>query len=207
MQTISTEPTREGPQLLAGGRESIFHSWQLLLFAALGGASIAIWFAPLASSFALALRDDQYTHILLILPLSAALLLLNRKEVSWKGSEGKFSSPGLRSASALLAIAALVTGLARWQVLPLSSDEQLAAKMVAFVVWWLAAFIICFGIRTFRDALFPLCFLFWIVPLPQVVLDQIVGLLQRGSAAAAHLLFLVAGFRSRKGERSYTFQG
>jgi exosortase len=194
MQITSTEPTREGPQFLAGGRESIFHSWQLLLFAALGGASIAIWFAPLASSFALALRDDQYTHILLILPLSAALLLLNRKEVSWKGSEGESSRPGLRIGSALLAIAALVTGLARWQVLPLSSDEQLAAKMVAFVVWWLAAFIICFGIRTFRDALFPLCFLFWIVPLPQVVLDQIVGLLQRGSAAAAHLLFLVAGF-------------
>ncbi len=194
MPTIQTEPTNEARRTFAVGRESTPHSWPLVLFAVLGASSVAIWLGPLASSFALALRDDRYTHILLILPLSAALIFLNRKDLDWNGAETESSSGGFKVGSALVAVAVLGTIGVRGQVFPLSSDEQLAANMVAFVVWWLAAFIICFGARTFRGALFPLCFLFWIVPLPQVVLDQIVSLLQRGSAAAAHVLFLAAGF-------------
>ncbi|MGC2732081.1 MAG: exosortase/archaeosortase family protein, partial [Candidatus Sulfotelmatobacter sp.] len=37
------------------------------------------------------------------------------------------------------------------------------------------------------------CFLFWMVPFPEFVLNPVVNLLQQGSAAAAHLLFAAAG--------------
>ncbi len=74
----------------------------------------------------------------------------------------------------------------------LSPDERLAANMLALVVWWIAAFILCFGLRAFRRVRFPLCFLFWLVPFPDFVLNPIVNLLQQGSAAAAHLLFVAA---------------
>ena len=91
----------------------------------------------------------------------------------------------------LLAVAALVNAVLRWRV-P-SSDVQLAMSMLALVGWWMAAFAICFGSRAFRRVLFPLCFLLWMVPLPQFALNWIVSLLQQGSAAAAHALFVVAG--------------
>ncbi|MGA8439302.1 MAG: exosortase/archaeosortase family protein [Candidatus Sulfotelmatobacter sp.] len=169
----------------AASPESILRLSPLLVFSVLVAISLAIWFAPLGSTFALALRDDAYTHILLILPLSAAMVFL--EWTSLAPSSGR--KPGI--ALLLLAVAALVNAVLRWRV-P-SSDVQLAMSMLALVGWWMAAFAICFGSRAFRRVLFPLCFLLWMVPLPQFALNWIVSLLQQGSAAAAHALFVVAG--------------
>ena len=41
-------------------------------------------------------------------------------------------------------------------------------------------------------SVFPLCFLLWLVPLPEIALNHIVSLLEQGSAYAAHLLFAIA---------------
>lgn len=170
----------------APNRESTFESLSLPVFSILCAISLAIWWSPLASSFALALHDDQYTHILLILPISAALIFMD-----WKPPE-PFHGPSAVLGSALLVAAASVTLFMRRGALALSPDERLAANMLALVLWWIAAFILCFGDRAFRRSLFPLCFLFWLVPFPDFVLNPVVNLLQQGSAAAAHLLFAAA---------------
>ena len=54
----------------------------VLLFFILGAISLVIWWNPLVTSFALALHDDQYTHLLLIFPVSVALIFLD-----WKSPE------------------------------------------------------------------------------------------------------------------------
>ena len=153
----------------------------------LGAISFAIWFRPLMASFALALRDDQYTHILLILPVSAALIFLD-----WESPEGS-TGAGVNLGAALLALAAVTTIVARLEIVPLRADEQLSVNILGLVVWWIGAFIVCFGTRAFKRSLFPLCFLFWIVPLPEFILNPIVRLLQQGSAAWAHLLLSAFG--------------
>jgi exosortase len=112
--------------------------------------------------------------------------------LDWKSPEPS-SGLNVSLGSALLAMAALMTAVVRWKPSGLSSDEQLSMNMLALVVWWIAAFVVCFGTGAFRRALFPLCFLFWMVPVPYFVLNPIVMLLQQGSAAAAHFLFAVAG--------------
>ena len=43
--------------------------------------SLLVGWRPLAGAFALAWRDDQYTHILLILPISAALIFMERRSL------------------------------------------------------------------------------------------------------------------------------
>jgi exosortase len=156
-------------------------------FSILAAISLAIWWRALTSSFALALRDGQFTHILLILPVSVALIFMD-----WKKPE---PSTGLSVSigSGLLAAAVVAIVLVRLEVVSLRPDEQLSVNMLALVVWWMGAFIFCFGTRAFRRALFPLCFLFWIVPLPQFMLDPIVRLLQDGSAASARLLLAAVG--------------
>jgi exosortase len=40
---------------------------------------------------------------------------------------------------------------------------------------------------------FPLCFLLWLVPIPEFAVNRIVSFLQQGSASAANLLFAAAG--------------
>jgi exosortase len=158
-----------------------------LIFSILGAISVAIWWRPLTSTFALALHDDQYTHILLILPISAALLFLD-----WK-LPGPSSGLSVGFGSVLMVIAVLLTAIVRWGVIAQPSDVQLSLNMLALVVWWIAAFLLCFGNSAFRRAVFPLCFLFWMVPFPDFVLNPIVALLQQGSAAAARWLLAAAG--------------
>ena len=159
----------------------------LPVFSILIAISLAVWWSPLTSSFALALHDEQYTHILLILPISAALIFLG-----WKSPE-PFKRPSVVLGSVLLVVTASVTFFMKWRVVAISPDERLSANMLALVVWWIAAFIFCFGFRAFRRSLFPLCFLLWLVPFPNFALNPAVNLLQRGSAASAHLLFAAAG--------------
>ena len=174
----------------APNRESVSKLLPLLVFSILSAISLVIWWGPLTSSFALALSDDQYTHLLLILPISAALIALD-----WKSPESS-SSWALGSTSqgsVLLVIDASVTFYLRWRVAALPSDERLSSNMLALVVWWIAAFLLCFGTGAFRRALFPLCFLLWMVPFPNCLMNLVVSLLQHGSAAAAHFLFAIAG--------------
>jgi len=177
-------------------RESALKLLPLAAFFILGAISVVIWWVPLTSSFALALRDDQYTHILLILPMSAALIFLDWKAPGASSglamSLGSASLGSVSLGSVLLVVAASVTFYVRWRVATLPFDERLSLNMLALVVWWIAAFILCFGTSAFQRELFPLCFLFGMVPLPGFVLNRIVILLQQGSAAVAHFLFVVA---------------
>jgi len=168
-------------------RESIPQLSPILSVSILSAISLAIWWGPLTSSFALALHDEQYAHILLILPISAVLIFLD-----WKPPEPA-AELGANIGSVLLVLAVLATVMVRLRLVALPSDVQLSANMLAFVVWSIAAFILCFGTGAFRRALFPLCFLLWVVPFPDFLLNAIVSLLQQGSAAAAHLLLLAAG--------------
>jgi len=176
----------------ASKRLSISTLLPQLVFSILLTSSLAIWWNPIASLFALALHDEQYTHILLILPISIALIFLDWKPLEYKSQPLSAGiSTGISSLFLFLAI--LVTAVVRRNVIALPSDLQLSINILALIMWWLAAFILTFGTRAFRRFLFPLCFLFWLVPFPDFVLDPIVTSLQRGSAACAHLLFSVAG--------------
>src|SRR5208282_755926 len=92
--------------------------------------SAIIWGRPLAATFALALNSDEYTHILLIFPVSAALLFLE-----WRSS--KLSpAPGLQTGSGLLLLAILVGSINRWGAPNLSPDVHLSMSMLALVTWW-----------------------------------------------------------------------
>jgi len=146
--------------------------------------SLLVGWRPLLGTFALALRRDEYTHILLIVPISLALIY-----TEWPSLRID-RQPSNRISVALL-VAAVILGLGGR--LTAQSDTQLTWGMLALVTWWLGAFIGCFGIWTFRSLLFPLCFLFCLVPLPEFTLNKIVALWQHGSALSASFLFSALG--------------
>jgi exosortase len=160
---------------------------QIAAFAFLCGVSIVLWWHALVSTLRLALSEEAYTHILLIVPLSLALIYLKGRT-----STRKFES-GVTAGAFLLAAALLIAGFARWGSPALGADLRLSLRMFAMVVWWVASVVLCFGVGTFRRFLFPLCFLFWVVPVPAVVLNWIIPVLQKESASTTRVLFQIAG--------------
>jgi len=155
--------------------------------ALLWAVTLLIGWRPLVDTFALALRDDEFTYILLILPVSAALIFLE-----WQFLRTMLAF-GVRTGSVFLAISVLLACSALVWSASLPSDARLSIRMFALVLSWIGAFVLCFGDRASRSVLFPLLFLFGLVPLPQLVLNGIVAFLQIGSAWAAHLFFAAFG--------------
>ena len=158
-----------------------------LNFAFLLAASLLVGWRPLVATFSLALRNDEYTHILLILPVSVALIILE-----WP-SLRPVVAPNVRVGSALLAMAVLGAGFAQVRSASSPADVLLSIRMFALLLFWIGSFVLCLGSRVARSLLFPLCFLFWLVPFPQVVLAEVIKRLQQGSALSAHALFAMAG--------------
>ena len=156
------------------------------VFALLWIGSLLIWWPAIAATLALALRQDAYRHILIILPISIVLIVIewNRKP-----------SPNIRAGSALLGLAILigVAGLKWRRVDIFTGDLRLTLEMLAVVTWWIGSFAGCFGSRIFRACIFPLLFLLWLVPMPEFALDHVVFFLQQGSASFARLLLATVG--------------
>ena len=158
-----------------------------LIFVFLCLISLVIWGRPLIATFTMALNRDEYTHILLVLPVSAALIVREWRDRTLP------AKPGVRAGASLMVLSVLVVLLARVQWAGLAADVRLSLDIVALVTWWIAAFVFCFGTKVCRLLIFPLCFLFWLVPFPDLVLSRVVAWLQHGSSSAAHLLFAAAG--------------
>jgi hypothetical protein len=52
---------------------------QIAAFAFLCGVSVVLWWHALVSTLRLALSEEAYTHIVLIVPLSLALIYLEKR--------------------------------------------------------------------------------------------------------------------------------
>jgi exosortase len=165
---------------------------QFLVFAGLCAASILFWWHSLVSTFALALANDAYTHILLIFPLSAGLIYVDTRNTDPKALQID-RRPSLFLGATLLALALVIGCYAKWGMVAATGDVRLSLSMVALVTWWIGSVLICFGGRTFQSFLVPLCFLFLIVPIPDFALSWIVEFLQRQSAFAARIMFRAIG--------------
>jgi len=146
----------------------------------------------LLATLTLALRNDQYTHILLILPVSLALIFLESPFLEWPSPKG-MSTPNTRAGFVFLAIAVLAAIFTVVRSATLPQDVQLSIRMFALVLFWIGTCIVSLGSRAARALLFPLCFLFWLVPFPSSILNAVVTLLQQGSSLTAHALFSAVG--------------
>src|SRR5271157_2549802 len=158
-------------------------------FALLCLVSLVLWRHTIVATFGLALRNDAYTHILLIIPVSIALIVSG-----WRSQKAQ-PEPNFRVGLVLLVLAVLIGFIeGRWRgPASLSAGMQLSLDMLAVVTWWIGSFVCCFATRISRMYVFPLCFLLLLVPFPGFALTHIVSFLQQGSAYAANLFFAIAG--------------
>lgn len=174
-------PSRQGnPLSPENGRFDA--RWLYLLLWCAG--SIALFWRAVAGVWHLGWRDENISHVFLIPFISGWLMFAEKLDTS------KESSPDY-AASALLALPALA--LAASVIAGAAGSATITLGTLGMVLMISAGFIFLFGRATARKSWFPLAFLLFIVPLPQVVLERFIYWLQAGSAAIAGFLFELSG--------------
>lgn len=133
----------------------------------------------------LGLQSDNYSHALVMPFISAFLIYGSRRRI--------FARPAwnYRVPVTVMCLASPVLILVQLHLI--NRDAHLSLLTLALLAETLAAFAFCFGRRAFRAALFPLLILLLCVPIPLRLLDQVVAVLQQGSAAGASFLLSLLG--------------
>jgi len=171
------------PMKRALSLRSVPRSWWVpLVFCVL----VALFWPVLSALLKLALQSDRYTHIIAVPVISLCVGYFERDAIL---RNARFA-PG--SGLPLLALGLLLYWFVR-QYPSSTESDSLFRLMPAVLLVWAAGFLLCYGERSFRAALFPLCFLLFMVPMPAGALDRITLGLQQGSAAVSESLFRLLG--------------
>ncbi len=138
-------------------------------------------------------HDEEYSHIILVPLISVLLIYYERKKVFSEVRNGFGVGTGL------LLLGAILYGFAGEHTSPSSPSDNLTLKILSVVILWGGGFVIFYGTRAFRAAVFSLLLLLLMVPLPASMMDQPILFVQQASAEVADLLFNLSGvpvFRS-----------
>jgi exosortase len=148
---------------------------------------VLAFFGPLRDLVQMSLRSDTFSYIPFI-PIISAYLIYDKRQSIF--SQGGASSPvGFLS----IGIGILLLFVTRNHEALSYHHDHLTLMTVSMVLIWIGGFALCYGNRSFRAAVFPLLFLFFMVPVPGNALDKIIHFLQQGSAEAAYGFFKASG--------------
>jgi exosortase len=138
-----------------------------------------VLFGPgLKTIVSLGLHDDRYLQIV-VAPLACFVLIFwERTEIFSRAAYSPHAGIWVLSVSALLGVFAVSAKPG------VESGTGLA--IAAMILVWMSAFLFCCGFESFRAALYPLCCLFLMIPLPSSWMDRAAVFLQHGSAAMSY---------------------
>lgn len=171
----------KGPETM--GTTVFSRAWLFVLFVLL--VSTAFFF-PLRTLLKFSLEHEHYSHIALVPVVSLFLLYLRRREI-FAGSQ-----PNATASIPLFLAGSLVFAAGRLAP-ELSQNDSLSLTIAAYVLYLLALFLLCFGVRAFREGSFPLLFLFLMAPIPDLVLQGTISWLVAGSTEVTDLFFKLTG--------------
>ncbi|MGB5157898.1 MAG: exosortase/archaeosortase family protein [Desulfobacterales bacterium] len=158
-----------------------------LLFCGFVIAAALMCYMPLKELLSTTSNREYYSHILLIPLVSAYLLYTERKEIY---SEKSYSfAPG----GALVITGIVLYAIGQLKAINLNSNDYSSISVCSALIMLIGAFIFSYGTRAFKQALFPLLFLVFMVPIPSFLMDKIIHFIQAGSTEFANLLLIASG--------------
>jgi exosortase len=149
--------------------------------------AIAGYWTPLKTLATFSFHSDIYPYIGMIPLLSACLIYLEKERIFSRVRYGV----GIGS---VLVFLALITrwGNRRYSA-ALSPSNSFSLVTLSMVVLGMGIFVSCYGTKSLRAAAFQLSLLLLMVPLPPVLLDRLIFVLQGCSTQAAGFLFRLGG--------------
>ena len=172
-----------------------FTAWCLYLIAL--GAAFAV---PLRKYATYAAHSDVHSYVLLV-PFVTGYLLYIR----WKSLSRELNT-AWRPALALVAAGTAALFLNQW--IPESgANDHMTLVALSFVCFAIAGVFLFLGTKWARSAMFPLFFLAFMIPLPELVVDTLEEASKQASAEVASWLFLITGTPFLRTETMFQLPG
>lgn len=150
-------------------------------------STVTLFWSTLTTVVSLSFQDDRYFQIAAAPLLCVFLIYWARNEIF---SKAQFSP---RAGIPLLSLALLLCFAPLHRLSPSNKRAGLLLAVFAIILVWMAAFILCYGTRSFKIAFFPLCCLFLMIPVPPGLMDRITVGLQHASAATSFAILRMIG--------------
>jgi exosortase len=150
-------------------------------------STVTLFWPPLKAVAGLSFHDDRHIEIVVAPLLCVVLVYWERTRIF---SNARFSP---RAGIPLLSLAIVLCSALIYS--PSTGNESTRLRLVIFAILlvWMASFILCYGTRSFKIALFPLCCLFMMIPAPSAWIDQVTIGLQHASAATSFAMLRLLG--------------
>lgn len=158
-----------------------------LLFWVFSIATVMLFRDPLTKLFGMSFKSELYSHIILIPIISAYFICMERKKVF---SDVRYSAP--------FGLSIIVAGIILYflgidQGARLNSNDHLALLVFGSVTCWIGGFVLFYGLKASRAAGFPLLFLFFLTPIPSIIVENFILLLQIASTETSSVFFGLTG--------------
>jgi exosortase C (VPDSG-CTERM-specific) len=148
---------------------------------------VLVYIHPLLALGKLSFHSELYSHFLLIPPVSAYFLWMDRRTIFQR------ISPSPLLGISIISIGIAGYGMAIINYSYLDPNDYLSLCTFGFTLWFMGGFVTIYGFSAFRRALFPLLFLLFLVPIPLFILEQMIRFLQVQSANATQVVFEMIG--------------
>ena len=151
---------------------------------------VVVAFLPiLAAWVAHAAASQLHSYVLLTPLVSAYLLYLQHDQLPKRQS----TSPGWAALAGVVGLTALGIGYRAKTVWALSQNDYLGLMILSFLLLLLAGGFIFLGSKWIKAAAFPIAFLYFMIPMPDRMVEILENASQLASAEAADLFFTVSG--------------
>ncbi len=148
---------------------------------------VGIVYTPLTQVFHQGARSEYYSHIMLI-PLVTGYLIYTRRKRVFIDITYSYN-PGL-----LVVLCGFLSfAFGRYFHDRVDLNDYTSLIVLSAVLFWIGGFLFCYGLQAFRSARFPLLFMVFVIPIPSVVMDNVIYILQVGSTEVTNFLFAIIG--------------
>ncbi|MDR2017839.1 MAG: exosortase/archaeosortase family protein [Syntrophobacterales bacterium] len=147
--------------------------------------SLFIFYPTVNRLVGLSRVSELYSHIQLMPLLSGCFFYYKRKSIFSEVEYSLALGPGLIAAGGVLYVTISLTRGANYH----NNNDHLSLLTFAAVIVLIGVFTLFYGVKALRCAVFPFILFFFVIPLPNLITNVSVHLLQKGSAEVVALFF------------------
>jgi exosortase len=155
------------------------------IFVGLIVLAAVVFFRPLLRVIGSSVSVDQYSQILIVAPISALLIYLERNRIFSTVSYSRVGAAWFVASIGIYVCVAVISHR-------IGFSTYIALSILLFSACCVAAFLASYGQAASRLALFPLGFLLLMTPWPDALRIRVITFLQHGSAVGTDWFFSLA---------------